>query len=144
MRRPAGWARTAGAGWIALAMAGCATHEVEFHRWPNETPAANNAADITRTQGLGAAAAAASKAIPADHAAQSTKTVEPPPPVTPADAPPLTTYDPLARLNRFTYRFNARFDEAIFLPVANGYRRLLPAPVRSGVHQLLRQPRGSR
>jgi phospholipid-binding lipoprotein MlaA len=54
--------------------------------------------------------------------------------VTPADAPPLTTYDPLARLNRFTYRFNARFDEAIFLPVANGYRRLLPSPVRSGVH----------
>ena len=55
-------------------------------------------------------------------------------PVTPADAPPLTTYDPLARLNRFTYRFNARFDEALFLPVANGYRRFLPSPVRSGVH----------
>ena len=57
----------------------------------------------------------------------------PPPPVTPADAPPMTTYDPWGRLNRFTYRFNARFDEAMFLPVANGYRRL-PSPMRSGVH----------
>lgn len=43
------------------------------------------------------------------------------------------TYDPWERLNRFTYRFNARFDEAIFLPVANGYRRV-PGPVRLGVH----------
>ncbi len=31
------------------------------------------------------------------------------------------------------YRFNARFDEAVFLPVANGYRRL-PSPIRAGVH----------
>jgi ABC-type transporter lipoprotein component MlaA len=34
------------------------------------------------------------------------------------------TYDPLERINRFTYRFNARFDEHVFLPVANGYRRM--------------------
>ena len=45
----------------------------------------------------------------------------------------MTTYDPWGRLNRFTYRFNARFDEAVFLPVANGYRRM-PSPLRSGVH----------
>ncbi len=44
----------------------------------------------------------------------------------------MDTYDPWGRLNRFTYRFNARFDDAVFLPVANGFRRL-PAPVRSGV-----------
>ena len=43
------------------------------------------------------------------------------------------TYDPWERANRFTYRFNARFDEAIFLPAANGYRRA-PGPVRLGVH----------
>jgi phospholipid-binding lipoprotein MlaA len=43
------------------------------------------------------------------------------------------TYDPWGRLNRFTYRFNARFDEAFFLPVANGYRRV-PSPIRYGVH----------
>jgi phospholipid-binding lipoprotein MlaA len=45
----------------------------------------------------------------------------------------MQTYDPWERLNRFTYRFNARFDEAVFLPVSNGYRRL-PSPVRFGVH----------
>ena len=36
----------------------------------------------------------------------------------------MQTYDPWERMNRFTYRFNARFDEAVFLPVADGYRRL--------------------
>jgi phospholipid-binding lipoprotein MlaA len=55
------------------------------------------------------------------------------PPVTPADAPSMYTYDPWERLNRFTYRFNARFDEAIFLRLANAYRRV-PSPIRSGVH----------
>jgi ABC-type transporter lipoprotein component MlaA len=54
-------------------------------------------------------------------------------PLTTADAPSMYTYDPWERLNRFTYRCNARFDEAIFLPVANGYRHV-PAPIRSGVH----------
>jgi phospholipid-binding lipoprotein MlaA len=43
------------------------------------------------------------------------------------------SYDPLERLNRFTYRFNARFDEHVFLPVANGYRRF-PRPIRLGIH----------
>jgi phospholipid-binding lipoprotein MlaA len=118
-----------------LALTGCATREVEFHRWPAETPAAKNAAGIARVQGLQAAAAAASKRTSAAGAAQGAKPEEPASPtVLPADAPPLTTYDPLARLNRFTYRFNARFDEALFLPVANGYRRFVPSPARSGVH----------
>lgn len=43
------------------------------------------------------------------------------------------TYDPLEKINRITYRFNAGFDEHVFLPVANGYRRL-PDPIRQGVH----------
>ena len=55
------------------------------------------------------------------------------PPVTPQDAPSLATYDPWEPLNRFTYRFNARIDEAVFLPAANLYRRV-PSPVRAGVH----------
>lgn len=55
------------------------------------------------------------------------------PPVTPADAPSMRTYDPFERINRSMYRFNAHFDESVFLPVANGYRRL-PRPLRSGVH----------
>jgi phospholipid-binding lipoprotein MlaA len=54
-------------------------------------------------------------------------------PLTPADAPSIATYDPLERMNRFTYRFNARFDEAIYLPVANVYRRI-PKPIRTSTH----------
>jgi phospholipid-binding lipoprotein MlaA len=120
-----------------LALAGCATREVEFHRWPAETPAANNKADIARMQGLqAAAAAAATLATPqaSEQAGGTAQPAPPPPPVKPDDAPSLKTYDPWARLNRFTYRFNARFDEALFLPVANGYRRFVPAPLRGGVH----------
>jgi phospholipid-binding lipoprotein MlaA len=117
-----------------LALAGCATREVQFHRWPAETPAANNKADIARMQGLQAAAAAATLATP-QASEQARNAAEPPrPQVKPDDAPSLKTYDPWARLNRFTYRFNARFDEALFLPVANGYRRFVPAPLRGGVH----------
>jgi phospholipid-binding lipoprotein MlaA len=116
-------------------LAGCATREVEFHRWPAETPAVNNKADIARTQGVQAAAAAAAKPAAPPPAAPAASAAEPPiPQVRPSDAPSLKTYDPWARVNRFTYRFNARFDEAIFLPVANGYKRFLPSPLRSGVH----------
>jgi phospholipid-binding lipoprotein MlaA len=115
-----------------IALGGCASQTVEFHRWPPETPAADNAADIVKRQQLGAAAALAQKQK-AEAAAERATAAEAPPPVTPAEAPPMTTYDPWGRLNRFTYRFNARFDEALFLPVANSYRRL-PSPMRAGVH----------
>jgi phospholipid-binding lipoprotein MlaA len=71
--------------------------------------------------------------MPAPVPSPEAEAEPPPPPVTPDDAPSMHTYDPWERLNRFTYRFNARFDEALFLPVANGYRRL-PGPLRSGVH----------
>ena len=104
----------------ALGLCGCVSSQIIIHRMPDETPAADNAAAIAKQQKL-----AEAKRAEADASA---------PPVTPADAPPVKTYDPWERLNRFTYRFNARFDEAVFLPVANGYRRALPAPVRSGVH----------
>ncbi len=120
---------------LALVLGGCASQTVQFHRLPPETPAADNAADIAKQETLMAAAATVARmkerAPPAG--ADGAKQEEPPPPVTPADAPPLTTYDPWGRLNRFTYRFNARFDEAVFLPAANGYRHL-PSPARTGVH----------
>jgi phospholipid-binding lipoprotein MlaA len=58
-------------------------------------------------------------------------------PLTPAEAPSMYTYDPLERINRFIYRFNARFDGHVFLPVANGYRRV-PGPIRAGVHNFFR------
>lgn len=52
----------------------------------------------------------------------------------PAAAPPLLeVYDPWERMNRSIYRFNARFDEAVFLPVASGYRRLVPRVLRTGI-----------
>ena len=110
---------------MALALGGCATQGIVIHRMPPETPAADNAAAIKKAADLAAARDAAKGAQQNDQDA--------PPPVTAADAPSMRTYDPWERLNRFTYRFNARFDEAIFLPVSNGYR-WLPSPIRSGVH----------
>jgi len=116
----------AAAAVMALALGGCATQGIVIHRMPPETPAADNAAAIKNAAALVAASRDAAKsAQPGDQNA--------PPPVTAADAPSMRTYDPWERLNRFSYRFNARFDEAIFLPVSNGYRRL-PSPIRSGVH----------
>jgi phospholipid-binding lipoprotein MlaA len=120
---------------LFVTLGGCAAQNVEFHRWPAETPAADNAAGIAKMQSLAAAAALAEreKAQAATGGEGAGATEPPPPPVTPAEAPPMTTYDPWGRFNRFIYRFNARFDEALFLPVANGYRRL-PSPMRTGVH----------
>ena len=79
-----------------------------------------------------AAAAARSSATP-ESGANKQEDGEPLVPLTVADAPSMYTYDPWERLNRFSYRFNYRFDEAIFLPVSNGYRRV-PSPIRAGVH----------
>jgi phospholipid-binding lipoprotein MlaA len=117
-----------------IVLGGCASQTVEFHRLPPETPAADNAADIAKMQGLAAAAALAQEQkAQASKGGENAAAAEAPPPVTPAEAPPMKTYDPWGRFNRFMYRFNARFDEALFLPVANSYRRL-PSPLRAGVH----------
>ncbi|MEP6484381.1 MAG: VacJ family lipoprotein [Rudaea sp.] len=103
----------------AAALAGCATGNVQIRSVPAETPAADTQAAIAAQQTL---AAAKSK--------QAAPTAEP---IVPADAPSMRTYDPWEPINRFTYRFNARFDETVFLPVSNAYRSL-PAPVQGGVH----------
>jgi phospholipid-binding lipoprotein MlaA len=103
-------------------LAGCATSELTIRRLPPQTPAADNAAAVNRL-----------REAAASIGAQSGSTTALTPPVTPAEAPSMYVYDPWERLNRFTYRFNARFDEHIFLPVANGYRRM-PGPIRNGVH----------
>lgn len=149
-------------GLTVLVLCGCATEGVSVRRLPDETPAADSAAAIARAQaasaamggaatGIGATGARstgasaagagatqggfadASKAPSAPAGATAEGAANASPPVTPADAPSMYTYDPLERINRFTYRFNARFDEAVFLPVANGYRRI-PGPVRASVH----------
>jgi phospholipid-binding lipoprotein MlaA len=118
-----------------LTLAGCASQSVTIRTVPAETPAADNAA-------AAANAAAFAEAVETAQANESAKKTDAEanaadgkeaPLLTPADAPPMYTYDPWERLNRFTYRFNAHFDEAIFLPVANTYRRV-PSPLRSGVH----------
>jgi phospholipid-binding lipoprotein MlaA len=87
----------------AMGLCACAPEGMIIHRMPAETPAADNAAAIQKAARLAAATEAAARA---------------------------RAWEPL---NRFSYRFNARFDETIFLPLSNGYRRV-PSPVRSGVH----------
>ena len=117
---------------LAAALGGCVSQNISIRSVPPEDPAAVNAAAAESAAAFAAAADTANnEAAASDGAAQGDQ--EKPPPITPADAPPMTTYDPWERLNRFTYRFNARFDEAVFLPVANTYRRV-PSPIRSGVH----------
>jgi len=115
---------------IALALAGCASQSVSIRRVPSENPAAENAAAAESAAAFAAAAALAAEG----DTEQGVRQAKPaPPPITPADAPSMATYDPFERFNRFTYRFNARFDESVFLPVSNVYRRI-PSPIRSGVH----------
>jgi phospholipid-binding lipoprotein MlaA len=130
------------AGLLVMALAGCASQSISIHSLPAEDPAAVNAAAAESAAAFAAAAAtasasAASAVSTASAAAESSQAIlESPqeaPPVTPQDAPSMQTYDPWERLNRFTYRFNARFDEAIFLRASNFYR-YIPSPVRSGVH----------
>ena len=112
-----------------LLAAGCASGDFAVRTDPPQTPAADNAAAIKRMEALQAVRAEVPAAANVDESKLG-------PPLTAADVPSLQTYDPWERMNRFTYRFNARFDEAVFLPVANGYRRL-PTPVRSGVHNFI-------
>ena len=114
------------AGLLAALLEGCASQVLSIRTVPDQTPAADNAA-------AAANAAAFGDAIAAESANGSAEAQDAPPLLTPADAPPMYTYDPWERLNRFTYRFNARFDEAIFLPVADTYRRA-PRPIRAGIH----------
>jgi phospholipid-binding lipoprotein MlaA len=119
------------------ALAGCATEGVSVRSLPPETPAADNAAAVKRAQAAAESARAAAAALQSAHLAAGEGEATVAPPLTPAEAPSMYSYDPLERLNRFTYRFNARFDEHVFLPVANGYRRI-PGPIRASVHNFFR------
>jgi phospholipid-binding lipoprotein MlaA len=121
--------RSAAVGAAALVLGACASQSVSIRSLPSEHPAAQNAAAEESAAAFAAAAAGAADAE-ADNNAQSS---EPRPPLTPADAPSMRTYDPWERMNRSIYRFNGRFDEAVFLRLSNAYRRI-PAPLRAGVH----------
>jgi phospholipid-binding lipoprotein MlaA len=122
-----------------LALSGCASQMVSIRTVPAQTPAADTAAALANAAAFAEAVATESAAESAAAESESGSPTavhggpEAAPLLTPEDAPPMYTYDPWERFNRFAYRFNARFDEAIFLPVANTYRRM-PSPVRAGVH----------
>jgi phospholipid-binding lipoprotein MlaA len=122
-----------------LALGGCASQMVSIRTVPDQTPAADNAAALANAAAFAEAVVteSAAESVAAETASGSQPEVhggpEAAPLLTPEDAPPMYTYDPWERFNRSAYRFNARFDEAIFLPVANTYRRV-PSPVRAGVH----------
>lgn len=110
--------------YLVISLAGCASQGITIRRVPSEDPVAENAAAVESATAVSAAA----------DGVQSGQDIRASGPlVTAADAPSMYTYDPWERINRFTYRFNARFDEAVFLPVANAYRGI-PSPIRSSVH----------
>jgi phospholipid-binding lipoprotein MlaA len=102
-------------------LSGCASQTFSLRSLPAETPAADNALALDW-----AAAAAAKTSEPKPEVADAV-------PLTFEDAPSMYTYDPWERLNRSIYRFNARFDEAVFLPTADAYRHI-PVLIRMGVH----------
>lgn len=112
---------------------GCASNGFSMRSMPAATPAADNAAAIVRARDQQNQVQGATSASPGLLQRSADQVASLGPPLTAAEVPSLETYDPWERMNRATYRFNARFDEAVFLPVANGYRRL-PGPVRAGVH----------
>ena len=39
---------------------------------------------------------------------------------------PIDVYDPMEGFNRRVYKFNAQFDEYVFLPVVRGYETVMP------------------
>jgi phospholipid-binding lipoprotein MlaA len=50
-----------------------------------------------------------------------------------ATGPDRNPADPLEPLNRATWRFNDAIDRTVAKPVARGYNKVVPAPVRTGV-----------
>jgi phospholipid-binding lipoprotein MlaA len=112
---------------VTVWLTGCTSQAFTMRTLPPESPAADNAQAIQRV--TTAAGTKSAESMPAASAPQAAAL----PPLTMADAPSMYSYDPWERLNRFTYRFNARFDETVFLPVSDGYRRI-PGFVRYGIH----------
>lgn len=49
-----------------------------------------------------------------------------------------TPGDPLEGVNMQSFELTRQVDEAVFAPVALGYKRIIPAPIRSGVRNVLR------
>lgn len=49
---------------------------------------------------------------------------------------PMRVYDPLEGFNRGTYKFNAKFDQYVFLPVVQGYEFITPEIAQTGISNL--------
>lgn len=49
------------------------------------------------------------------------------------DNPGYVAYDPLEPMNRKVFAFNRGMDRVFFKPVARGYRKVVPAPVRGSI-----------
>lgn len=50
---------------------------------------------------------------------------------------PATPYDPWQGVNRPIFKFSMQLDRGVIAPVAHGYRRVVPAPVRSRIGSAL-------
>ena len=50
----------------------------------------------------------------------------------------LNVYDPFEAWNRRVYHFNYRADQWLLLPLVDGYRKVTPGFVRSGIHNVFR------
>ena len=111
---------------FVAALCGCATQRGNDR--PEPAPASASVAVETASVANGTGADGAERTAHAGPEEEQT-----PPAVTPVDAPAWDSYDPWERANRASYRFNARVDEAVVVPVASAYRRV-PAPVRTGIH----------
>ncbi|MBS7456288.1 MlaA family lipoprotein [Coralloluteibacterium stylophorae] len=120
-----------------FALAGCNTHLERHVRTPAAAPVpagmlgAASSGDVAAGSEAPTMPGAMGEATLAEASVPATPNAEP---ITEDEVPPLEAWDPWERFNRGVYRFNARFDEAIFLPVAEGYREFVPGPVRSGIH----------
>ena len=80
-----------------------------------------------------AAAASMLLAAPAPALAQSAA----PNTVSPALVQPVEPYDPFGRVNRPIFGFSMAVDKGIIAPLAHGYRRVVPAVVRSRISSVL-------
>jgi phospholipid-binding lipoprotein MlaA len=122
--------RVAWALLLLMLLGGCASQTLSIRTVPDDQPAEESAAAAAAAAAFAEAAASANAEQASEKQVSAADAL---PLIMPADAPPMYTYDPWERLNRFTYRFNSRFDEAVFLPAADLYRRF-PSPLRAGVH----------
>jgi len=83
------------------------------------------------------AAAAMALAAPAGALAQPDTDNTVSPAIVHAQADPETPYDPWWRANRPIFNFSMQVDRGVIAPIAHGYRRVVPTPVRNRISSAL-------